>query len=291
MPALIRTAKEFRDACAEARRDGPLALVPTMGFLHEGHVSLMRAAAQRAPTVAVSIFVNPTQFGPKEDLASYPRDLDGDLARCDAAGVAFVFAPEAAEMYPPGFQTFVEPGALAEPLDGQKRPGHFRGVCTVVAKLFALSRADAALFGEKDFQQLAVLRQMARDLSFATEVIGRPTVREADGLAMSSRNAYLSPEERARAVALFAALGAVRTRFAEGAREVADLEKLAAQTVEARGLRVDYAELRNPQDLVRPAQADASTRLFLAAFLGKTRLIDNGALGDRLEARAAGEAG
>ena len=277
---VIRTAKDFRDACAEARRDGPLALVPTMGFLHQGHVSLMRAAGSRAPTVAATIFVNPTQFGPKEDLAKYPRDLPGDLAKCEAAGVAFVFTPEPEEMYQPGHQTYVEPGALAAPLCGVRRPGHFRGVCTVVAKLFALSRADLALFGEKDYQQLTVLRRMARDLSFPTEVVGRPTVREPDGLALSSRNAYLTPDERTRATALWAALGAVRSRFAEGAREAAELEQLASRTLEARGLRIDYAELRGPVELEQPARVDAATRLFLAAFLGKTRLIDNGALGD-----------
>jgi pantoate--beta-alanine ligase len=289
MPALIRTAKEFRDACSEARADGPLALVPTMGFLHEGHVSLMRAAAQRAPTVAATIFVNPTQFGPNEDLARYPRDLDGDLAKCGSAGVAFVFAPEPPEMYPAGFQTYVEPGPLAEPLCGARRPGHFRGVLTVVAKLFALSRADAAFFGEKDYQQLAVIRRMAADLNFATEVVGQPTVREADGVAMSSRNAYLTPEERGRAQALWAALGAVRSRFANGERDVAELEQVARLALEERALRIDYAELRNPFDLQRPARADPSTRLFLAAFVGKTRLIDNGAAGDRHEPRAQPE--
>src|SRR5205085_2178265 len=168
---------------------------------------LIRAAAQRAPTVAVTLFVNPSQFGPAEDLSRYPRDLDGDLRKCADAGATFVFAPrDPAELYPAGFQTWVVPGALAEPLEGEKRPGHFRGVCTVVAKLFALSRADAAFFGEKDFQQLVVIRRMAADLNLGTEVIGRPTVREPDGLAMSSRNAYLSTGERARATALYRAL-------------------------------------------------------------------------------------
>lgn len=281
MPALVRTAHDFRRACQEARVDGPLALVPTMGYLHEGHASLIRAAAQRAPTVAATIFVNPTQFGPNEDLAKYPRDLDGDLARCEAAGASFVFAPDdPAEIYPAGFQTWIEPGALAAPLCGARRPGHFRGVCTVVAKLFTLSRADAAFFGEKDFQQLAVIKRMAIDLNLDTEVIGRPIVREPDGVAMSSRNAYLGAEERARATALWMALGAVRLRFAQGVREVTQLEALAAQTLEESGLRVDYVELREPAELSRPALADPATRLFLAAFLGKTRLIDNGALGE-----------
>src|SRR5947209_10266092 len=236
--AVVTSAHDFRRACQEARVDGELSLVPTMGALHAGHVSLIKAAAQRAPTVAVTIFVNPAQFAANEDLAKYPRDLQGDLRKCEEAGATFVFAPESpAEMYPPGFQTFVEPGPLAAPLDGASRPGHFRGVCTVVAKLFALSRADAALFGEKDFQQLAVIRRMAADLNFPTEVVGRPTVREPDGLALSSRNAYLTAEERPRAAALFAALGAARSRFAEGAREVAGLEREARRMLEERGLR------------------------------------------------------
>src|SRR4051794_2023158 len=158
--AVVTTSHDFRRACQEARTDGELALVPTMGFLHAGHVSLIKAAAQRAPTVAVTIFVNPAQFGPNEDLGRYPRDLPGDLRKCEEAGAALVFAPESPlEMYPHGFQSHVEPGPLAAPLDGEKRPGHFRGVCTVVAKLFALSRADAAFFGEKDYQQLAVIRR------------------------------------------------------------------------------------------------------------------------------------
>jgi pantoate--beta-alanine ligase len=288
VPAVIRTAKDFRAACAEARTDGLLALVPPMGSLHEGHVSLMRAAARHAPTVAATIFVNPTQFGPTEDMARYPRDLQGDLAKCDRAGVAFVFAPDSpVEMYPPGFQTHVEPGPLAQVLDGPRRPGHFRGVCTIVAKLFTLSRADVAMFGEKDYQQLVIIKRMALDLNFATEVLSRPTVREPDGLALSSRNAYLTPDERTRAVALWRALGAAREAFNAGERDVDRLEKLAARVVEEHGLRLDYAELRDPIDLQRPAVADPATRLFLAAFVGKTRLIDNGAVGDRHDARAA----
>src|SRR5919201_26845 len=196
-----------------------------MGYLHEGHTSLIRAARQAAPTVAVTIFVNPTQFAPTEDLARYPRDLDGDLRKSEAAGASFVFAPSGPEeMYPPGSQTYVEPGPLAQPLCGARRPGHFRGVCTVVAKLFALSRADCAFFGEKDYQQLVVIRRMAQDLNLGTDVVGRPIVREKDGLAMSSRNAYLSPEERSRAIALWQALSQVRARFAAGETEVGTLE-------------------------------------------------------------------
>jgi pantoate--beta-alanine ligase len=278
---LVRTAHDFRRACQEARVDGPLALVPTMGFLHDGHLSLIRAARQAAPTVAVTIFVNPTQFGPNEDLARYPRDLDGDLRKCAAAGASFVFTPNSPEeMYPPGFQTYVEPGPLAQVLCGARRPGHFRGVCTIVAKLFALSRADSAFFGQKDYQQLVVIRRMAQDLNLGTDVVGRPIVREQDGLALSSRNAYLSHEERAQAIGLWRALSEVRARFAAGERSADVLEGVARQVLEGNGARVDYAELRDPIELERRPQVDDSTRLFLAAFLGKTRLIDNGALGE-----------
>jgi pantoate--beta-alanine ligase len=277
---LVRTAHDFRRACQEARVDGPLALVPTMGFLHEGHTSLIRAARLAAPTVAVTIFVNPTQFGPNEDLSRYPRDLDGDLAKCASAGASFVFAPSSPEeMYPPGFQTYVEPGPLAESLCGARRPGHFRGVCTVVAKLFALSRADTAFFGEKDYQQLVILRRMAQDLSLGTDVLGRPIVREKDGLALSSRNAYLSAEERAQAVGLWRALTEVRARFSRGEKDATALERVAVEVLERHGARIDYAELRDGIALQKRDPVDESTRLFLAGFLGKTRLIDNGALG------------
>jgi pantoate--beta-alanine ligase len=244
--AVVATAHDFRRACQEARRDGELALVPTMGFLHAGHQSLIRAAATRAPAVAVTIFVNPSQFGPAEDLSRYPRDIQGDLKKCEESGATFVFAPSPEEIYPPGFQTYVEPGVLAAPLCGERRPGHFRGVCTVVAKLFALSRADAAFFGEKDYQQLAVIRRMNADLNLGVEVVGRPIVRESDGLALSSRNAYLSPEERKRALALPRALAA---------RDRSLLD----------GLEVDYFE-----------EADFEPRVLAAAVrVGKTRLIDN----------------
>ena len=281
MLPLVRTAHDFRRACQEARVDGSLALVPTMGYLHDGHLSLIRAARQAAPTVAVTIFVNPSQFGPNEDLARYPRDLDGDLRKCAAAGGSFVFAPSSPEeMYPAGFQTYVEPGPLAQVLCGARRPGHFRGVCTIVAKLFALSRADCAFFGQKDYQQLVIIRRMAQDLNLGTDVVGRPIVREQDGLAMSSRNAYLSREERSQALGLWRALCDVRARFAAGEKEADALEGLARKVLEGHGARVDYAELRDPIELQRRPQVDESTRLFLAAFLGKTRLIDNGVLGE-----------
>jgi pantoate--beta-alanine ligase len=285
---VIATAHDFRRACQEARCDGELALVPTMGYLHAGHQSLIKAAAQRAPTVAVTIFVNPAQFGPGDDLSRYPRDIEGDLRKSEEAGATFVFAPRGPdELYPAGFQTYVEPGPLAAPLCGEKRPGHFRGVCTVVAKLFALSRADCAFFGEKDFQQLLVIRRMAADLNLGVEVIGRPIVRESDGVALSSRNAYLSPEERMRATALWKALKAARDAFTAGEVLPARLEEIALQKLADDGLRVDYAEVRDPIELQRLAKADPTSRLFLAAFLGKTRLIDNGALGAAAEGGVA----
>src|SRR5437899_6305960 len=283
---VIATADDFRRACQEARTDGELALVLTMGYLHGGHQSLIQAAALRAPTVAVTIFVNPTQFGPAEDLSRYPRNIEGDLRKCEQAGATFVFAPKGPEeMYPPGFQTWVEPGPLAVPLEGEKRPGHFRGVVTIVTKFFALSRADCAFFGEKDYQQLVVIRRMNADLNLGVEVIGRPIVRESDGLALSSRNAYLSRDERARATALWKSLKAARDAFKAGELRPAQLEELARERLLADGLRIDYAEIRDPVHLQRPPRADATSRLFLAAFLGKTRLIDNGALG------TAGEGG
>lgn len=276
------TAHDFRRACQEARRDGELALVPTMGYLHAGHQSLIRAAAQSAPAVAVTIFVNPAQFGPSEDLSRYPRDLDGDLRKCEEAGATLVFAPPSPDaLYPAGFQTYVEPGPLALPMEGEKRPGHFRGVCTVVAKLFALSRADCAFFGEKDFQQLQVIRRMSADLNLCVEVRGRPIVRENDGLALSSRNAYLSRQERPHATALWKTLGTARDAFKAGEVQPATLEELAREKLLQDGLRIDYAEIRDPIELQRVAKADRSSRLFLAAFLGKTRLIDNGALGEQ----------
>jgi pantoate--beta-alanine ligase len=281
MVPVVTAARDFRRACQEARVDGPLALVPTMGYLHDGHASLIRAGRNLAPTVAVTIFVNPAQFGPNEDLSRYPRDLQNDLRRCESSGASFVFAPDSpVEMYPAGFQTYVEPGPLAAPLCGARRPGHFRGVCTVVAKLFSISRADVALFGEKDYQQLLVIRRMAADLDLGTDVIGRPIVREPDGLALSSRNAYLSPEERPRASALWKAILSVRERFRAGERDPAALEALAREALERARLRVDYAELRDPIELQPVSLPDPATRLFLAAFVGKTRLIDNAALGE-----------
>jgi pantoate--beta-alanine ligase len=285
-PELIRDPADWQARCTAARDGGRrIALVPTMGFLHEGHVSLLREARRRAdaggrPGLSLAtIFVNPAQFGPGEDLARYPRDLEGDLARCAGAGVDWVLAPEApGAVYPEGFQTWVEVEEASRGLCGDRRPGHFRGVATVVAKLFHLSRPHVALFGEKDWQQLQVIRAMVRDLDFGLEVVGMPVVREPDGLAMSSRNAYLSPEERARALALSAGLREACARAAAGERDAAVLAAGVEERLAAAGARVDYVAVVHPETLRPAARAEPGSRMLVAAFVGRTRLIDNVAL-------------
>jgi pantoate--beta-alanine ligase len=251
-----------------------------MGFLHRGHLSLMEACRGRADLTAVSIFVNPTQFGPNEDLARYPRDLEGDLKKCRETGVDVVFAPESGAMYPAGHRTFVEVAQLQDGLCGARRPGHFRGVATVVTQLFALARPHLAVFGEKDWQQLQIIRRLAVDLHLGVEVVGMPIVREADGLAMSSRNAYLSPVERTRALALSRGLGAARARWAAGERQADVLREAARAELRAAEVREDYVELVTPDTLEPLARAErADARLLVAGFVGTTRLIDNTAVG------------
>ncbi len=254
-----------------------LALVPTMGFLHDGHTSLMREGVRRADVVAASIFVNPTQFGPKEDLSTYPKDRDGDLAKCEAAGVSVAFLPDAHAVYPPGFQTYVNVEKASQGLCGDRRPGHFRGVATVVTKLFTLFRPEVALFGEKDFQQLCVIRALAKDLDLGVDVVGMPTVREADGLAKSSRNSYLSADERQRAVAISRGLFAAQAAFVSGTTRAESLLELVRAQLRAAAIREDYVELRDEATLEPLVQivAGQRARLFVAGFLGKTRLIDN----------------
>ncbi|HJZ87211.1 MAG TPA: pantoate--beta-alanine ligase [Polyangia bacterium] len=265
-------------ACAHLRASGRrIAFVPTMGFLHEGHLSLLREGRRRGDVLVLSIFVNPTQFAPHEDLARYPRDLEGDLLKAEACGVDLVFVPSAEAMYPPGAQTFVEVRELSRPLCGASRPGHFTGVATVVAKLFNLVRPQVALFGQKDYQQLLVIRQMASDLDFPVEIVGRPIVREPDGLALSSRNAYLSTDERRRALCLSQGLGAARARFEGGERDPARLVAAARAVIEQGATRIDYVELLQADTLAAPERVDPGTRVVLAvgAFFGSTRLIDN----------------
>jgi len=258
----------------QLRAGQTLALVPTMGFLHDGHLSLMREGKKRADVVAVSIFVNPTQFGPREDLSKYPRDLQGDMAKCEAAGASWVFTPDDGQMYPPGFQTHVEVERASLGLCGERRPGHFRGVATVVTKLFALFRPDVALFGEKDFQQLQVIRTFNRDLNLGVDVVGLPTIREPDGLAMSSRNSYLSPAERAAAVSLSQGLFRAQQAYRQGERQVAALLGTVRAAFDP-AVREDYVALVDSETLEPLEVAQDSGRLLVAAFVGKTRLIDN----------------
>jgi len=278
---VLRTPAELAEWTETARRQGRrVGLVPTMGFLHRGHTSLMEACRARTDTHLVSIFVNPTQFGPGEDLARYPRDLDGDLGKCREAGMDAVFTPEPGAMYPEGHRTFVEVTRLQDGLCGARRPGHFRGVATVVTQLFALARPHVAVFGEKDFQQLQIIRRLAVDLHLGVEVVGMPIIREADGLAMSSRNAYLSPPERSRALALSRGLAAARARWAAGERGAAALQEAVRAELAAAEVREDYVALVTPdtlEDLQRADRGDA--RLLVAGFVGKTRLIDNTAIG------------
>lgn len=261
------------------QRGARIALVPTMGALHQGHLSLVERARASADRVALSIFVNPLQFGPSEDLQRYPRDLDRDMALAEAAGVDMIFAPSAAEMYPDGEPWIaVVPERGADRLDGANRPGHFRGVLTVVAKLFGIIRPDSAIFGQKDLQQLTLIRRMAADLNFAIEIIAAPTVRDDDGLALSSRNQYLSGEERERALALPAALGECERLFRSGESEPAVYIEAMRERIGAAGL-VEYAEVVDPETLESVVQVGSGAVCAVAARIGKTRLIDNAALG------------
>jgi pantoate--beta-alanine ligase len=274
-PAAMTAWSEARRA--EGRR---VALVPTMGFLHEGHLSLIRWAAGQADEVVVSIFVNPTQFGPSEDFAAYPRDMERDLALCREAGTRIVFAPEVGDMYPAGFQTVVSVTELSRPLCGAARPGHFDGVATVVTKLFTIVRPHLAVFGEKDFQQLQVIRRFTADLNLAVEIVGRPTVREPDGLAMSSRNKYLTPEERPAALTLSRALSLAEDLVARGERETGSiLNKIRDMIESVPGTAIDYVELRHPATLAPVTRVDQPTLLALAVKVGRARLIDNRVIG------------
>lgn len=274
---IYSTVSETRAACRGARANGKrLGLVPTMGALHEGHLSLVRAARAVCDVVAVSLFVNPTQFGPTEDLARYPRPFERDRKLLEKEGVAILFAPSAEEMYPKEDTTWVVVDGLSEKLDGHSRPGHFRGVTTVVAKLFNILEPDAAFFGQKDAAQCAVIRRLVSDLNFPVEIVICPIVREPDGLAMSSRNAYLSPEERKRALVLRQSLDRVEEEFRGGERSAAQLAA-AARDVFAQEpeIRVDYIEIVDPDTLDPVAQIDRPALVAVAAYVGATRLIDN----------------
>ncbi len=270
------------DSIAEVRRarwaDPALSwgLVPTMGYLHEGHLSLVRRARAENDRVAVSIYVNPTQFAPTEDLATYPRDLQRDLSLLEAEGADLVFTPSDAGMYPPGYQTYVTVEEVTRPLEGASRPTHFRGVTTIVAKLFNIFQPARAYFGQKDAQQTVVIRRMVEDLNFNLQVVICPIVREADGLAMSSRNAYLSPAERAAATVLYRALSAAKAAFEAGERDGDALRRLMEETVAAEPLaRLDYASVADPNTLAELARVEDAALFSMAVFIGKTRLIDN----------------
>ena len=265
-----------------AHREGQrIAFVPTMGYLHEGHASLMREGRRRGDLLVASIFVNPTQFGVGEDFESYPRDLTRDTALAAAAGVDVIFAPTAKEMYPAGYQTWVDVERVSLPLCGARRPGHFRGVTTVVTKLFNAVQPDVALFGKKDFQQLAVIRRMTLDLNLPVEIVGMPIVREADGLAMSSRNAYLSTDERQSALCLSRAINRARALYRQGISAVAELRTGVLALIGAEPLAViDYAEFCDSGTLEEATTARDDTLLALAVIIGKTRLIDNCLLGE-----------
>lgn len=275
---ILTDAASMRAWSERALADGQrIALVPTMGFLHEGHLALVREARQRADRVVVSIFVNPTQFGPNEDLARYPRDLEGDVGKLASVGVDAVFAP--ATVYPEGFDTYVVPETLAKNLCGARRPGHFRGVCTVVLMLFRITRCHVAVFGEKDYQQLQVIRRMTRDLWLDVDIVGVPTVREADGLAMSSRNTYLGGDARRQALALPNTLKSLQTAVASGWRDAEGLLRTGRQALaEAEGVRLDYLEIVDAETLRPITSVDRPARAVAAVFVGTTRLIDNVAL-------------
>jgi pantoate--beta-alanine ligase len=279
---IISTIAGMQQTSLAARREGErIAFVPTMGYLHEGHASLMREGRQRGDLLVASIFVNPAQFGVGEDFENYPRDLENDSAIAAAAGVDVLFAPTAREMYPAGYQTWVDVERITLPLCGASRPGHFRGVTTVVAKLFNAVLPHVALFGKKDFQQLAVIRRMASDLNMAIEIVGMPIVREADGLAMSSRNAYLSAAERQSALCLSRAINRAREQYRQETTEVAALcaGVLSLIGAEPRAV-IDYAEFRDGGTLEEVTTAGDNTLLALAVRIGKTRLIDNCILGE-----------
>jgi pantoate--beta-alanine ligase len=271
---LLKKIKEFRFARAQCRQ---LGLVPTMGYLHEGHLSLVRRARSECDNVAVSIFVNPTQFAPTEDFGSYPRDMQRDLELLRAEGVDMVFAPEADEIYPPGYGTFIEVQHVTEMLEGAARPGFFRGVATVVCKLLNITQPDRAYFGQKDAQQAVVIQKLVRDLNMPVEIIVCPTVREEDGLAMSSRNAYLSPEERASAPVLYRALSEAKDAYETGERDAETLRRLMRRVLASEPLaQPDYVSAADPHTLQELEQVgEHGVLLSLAVRIGPARLIDN----------------
>ncbi len=273
---IAKTIEEVREAVKEWKREGlTIGLVPTMGYLHEGHLSLMKRANEN-DRVVVSIFLNPMQFGPKEDLNSYPKDFESDRIKCEKGGADLIFAPSSAEMYEEMFCTYVDMTGLTEELCGLSRPGHFRGVCTVVSKLFNIVTPDKAYFGEKDAQQLAVVKRMVKDLNFNLEIVGCPIIREPDGLAMSSRNSYLNSDERKAAVILSKSIKIGLNAVTEGERDAADLIREMTAVIESEPLaRIDYIKVVDSASLTAVERISGSVLVAMAVFIGKTRLIDN----------------
>jgi pantoate--beta-alanine ligase len=271
---VLKTILEIRDWRAQA--GGDVGLVPTMGYLHAGHVSLVERARSESSAVAATIFVNPAQFGPGEDLAAYPRDLQRDVTLLERAGCDVLFTPEPAEIYPAGHGTFVDPGPVAGPLEGERRPGHFRGVATVVLKLFNIFQPTRAYFGQKDAQQLGVIRRLVHDLNVPVVVVGCPTVREADGLAMSSRNSYLDAAQRKAAPVLYRALQAAAAAWQSGERDGDALRRRMREVLDAEPLaRTDYVSVADPLSFAELSRIEGAALLSLAVFVGRARLIDN----------------
>lgn len=274
---IVETIKEVREQVKEWKKQGlSVGLVPTMGYLHEGHKSLIDRAVAENDKVVVSVFVNPMQFGPTEDLESYPRDMERDAALCENAGAALVFHPEPSEMYEDDFSSFVDMNTLTGGLCGKTRPIHFRGVCTVVAKLFNIVTPDRAYFGQKDAQQLAVIRHMVSDLSFGIEIVGCPIIREKDGLAKSSRNTYLSAEERNAALILSQSLKEGKALVEAGEKDAAKIKKVITDKINTEPLaKIDYVEVVDWKTLDPVSRIDAPILTAIAVYIGKTRLIDN----------------
>ena len=274
---IIRTVKEMKEFSSQSRRAGKtIAFVPTMGYFHEGHLNLMREGRRRGDVLVISLFVNPTQFGPKEDFKSYPRDFERDRKMAEGVGVDILFAPVASDMYPPDHQTIVRVEKVTQNLCGRSRPTHFQGVATVVLMLFEIVMPHVAIFGQKDYQQLATIQQMVKDLHMSVEVLGMPTVREADGLAMSSRNTYLLPDERKAALSLYRSLQRAKELLEKGERKTDRILDEINGILHSESLvRVDYVQICDAHTLEDVDRVEGDVVVVLAAFLGKTRLIDN----------------
>jgi len=283
---VIESVKAMQSHCERLRLAGKkISFVPTMGYFHEGHLSLMKEARRTADHVVVSIYVNPTQFGPKEDFSKYPRDFDRDAAMAKSVGVDVIFFPPNSEMYPEGYQTYVNVEKVTQNLCGLSRPGHFRGVTTVCCKLFNIVKPHSAIFGRKDYQQLAAIKRMVADLNMDLEIVGMPTFREPDGLAMSSRNVYLSKEERASALSLVGSLKMAQKLYAEGERNAVKIIRQAEKLItSAPFTAIDYIKICDAATLEDVLEIKGEAVMALAVKVGKTRLIDNSVLGDKLEA-------